>query len=273
MSLGQLNFDGKNKVDVAIERLRMYEPKDGYHLAFSGGKDSVCIKALADMAGVKYDAHYNLTTVDPPELVRFIKDEHPDVIIEKPEMTMWKLIKHKGMFPSRMFRFCCATLKEGGGAGRTVITGVRWAESPRRADRWDVSTFFSKREEIRQRFRMSDNDARTQMVESCQEYGKLMLAPIVDWTDADVWEFIKGNHKPYCCLYDEGFARLGCIGCPMSNKKIGDLIRWRTYYRRYYACAEWLCKNKPKNKYKTPEDYMRWWLELKPWEHVEELGL
>ena len=62
MALKELTlFDGKiDKVTRSIERLKTFEPPEGYYLAFSGGKDSVVIKHLADMAGVKYDAHYNL---------------------------------------------------------------------------------------------------------------------------------------------------------------------------------------------------------------------
>lgn len=68
-----------NKVKASLERIKAFEPPEGYYLAFSGGKDSVVCKALLDMAGVKYDAHYRVTSVDPPELVRFIRDKHPDV--------------------------------------------------------------------------------------------------------------------------------------------------------------------------------------------------
>lgn len=57
--IGQLNINGMDKVETAIQRLQTFEPPEGYYLAFSGGKDSVVIKSLADMAGVKYDAHYN----------------------------------------------------------------------------------------------------------------------------------------------------------------------------------------------------------------------
>ena len=71
--LGQLNMYGMDRVETAIERLKAFEPPEGYWLAFSGGKDSVVVKALADMAGVKYEAHYQNTSVDPPELVQFIK--------------------------------------------------------------------------------------------------------------------------------------------------------------------------------------------------------
>lgn len=134
----QLNMQGLNKVDIAIKRFQTFEPEEGYYLCFSGGKDSVVIKALADMAGVKYDAHYNVTSVDPPELVYFIREYHPDVIWNYPRdkdgnrITMWNLIPKKKMPPTRIARYCCAVLKEGGGEGRFIVTGVRWAESARR---------------------------------------------------------------------------------------------------------------------------------------------
>ena len=147
----QLDFNGKDKVDKAIMRLQAYEPPEGYYLCFSGGKDSVVIKALADMAGVKYDAHYNISSVDPPELVRFIKDEHPDVIMEHPRdkdgniVTMWNLIPKKTMPPTRVVRYCCAALKEQGGKGRLKVTGVRWAESTRRRKSHSEVTFADKK--------------------------------------------------------------------------------------------------------------------------------
>lgn len=151
--LHQLNIHGKDKVQVAIDRLKAFEPKEGYYLAFSGGKDSVVIKALADMAGVKYDAHYNLTSVDPPELVQFIKT-FDDVIIDRPkdkdgnQITMWNLIPRKKMPPTRIIRYCCKDLKEWGGKGRMVITGVRWAESAaRRNNQGEITIMTIKKKE------------------------------------------------------------------------------------------------------------------------------
>lgn len=143
----QLNIYGQNKVDVGIERFRSFEPPEGYYLAFSGGKDSSVILELAKMAGVKFDAHYTLTSVDPPELVRFIKDEHPEVDIDIPkypenyknpklagkQITMWNLIPEKNMPPTRVVRYCCKELKESRGEGRFVVTGVRKAESAKRS--------------------------------------------------------------------------------------------------------------------------------------------
>ena len=108
--LEQLNMGGLSKIEVAIKRLQLYEPEEGYYLAFSGGKDSIVIKALADMAGVKYDAHYNVTSVDPPELIYFIRENYQDVKWEYPRykdgtrITMWNLIPRKEMPPTRIVR-------------------------------------------------------------------------------------------------------------------------------------------------------------------------
>lgn len=150
MSIYQLNVYGKDKVETAIERFKTFEAMagdDGYYLAFSGGKDSSVIKALAEMSGVKFESHYTLTSVDHPELVRFIKEKHPDVIIDIPkypdnyknpklagkQITMWNLIPEKKMPPTRIARYCCAELKESRGEGRFVVTGVRKAESAKRS--------------------------------------------------------------------------------------------------------------------------------------------
>lgn len=117
----QLNVYGKDKVQLAIDRMRTFEPPEGYYLCFSGGKDSVVLKAIADMAGVRYDAHYNVTSADPPEVIYFMRDNYPEVAFDYPHdkngnrITMWNLIPKKKMPPTRLVRYCCNKLKEGGG--------------------------------------------------------------------------------------------------------------------------------------------------------------
>lgn len=100
-------FDELYKKEArAIELFRMFEAvalnyhPEGYYLAFSGGKDSVVIHALAEMARVKFKAHYHLTTVDPPELVAFIRSQYPEVEVDKPDITMWDLIVKRRYRPS-----------------------------------------------------------------------------------------------------------------------------------------------------------------------------
>ena len=148
--LGQtkITTDGEicDKVELAIKRLQAFCPEEGYYLAFSGGKDSQCVYHLAKMAGVKFDAHYRVTSIDPPELVRFIKTHYPDVQFNRSydtngkPITMWTLIPEKGIPPTRIVRYCCEELKETGGVGRVTVTGVRAAESGNRRKNQGVIT-------------------------------------------------------------------------------------------------------------------------------------
>ncbi len=271
MSLQQLNIFDKDKIQVAIDRLKYFEPDEGYYLAFSGGKDSVVIKALADMANVKYDAHYSNTTVDPPELIRFIRKYHNDVIFENPKNSMFQLIAKKKMPPTRVVRYCCDVLKERGGEGRIVITGVRWAESSRRKNSRRMAEVISKSKakkhlENKEIFLNSDNDEKRRMFETCFSKNKRVVNPIIDWTDEEVWEFIKTNKLPYCELYNEGFKRLGCIGCPLQGKKgmKRDFERWPSYRRAYIKAFEKMLEDRKQQglscEWENGEDVIKWWI-------------
>lgn len=256
------------KVEKAINRLKTFEPKEGYYLAFSGGKDSIVIKRLAEIAKVKFDAHYNRTSVDPPELIRYIKKYHPDVEFSS-TTTMWKLIPRKLMPPTRLVRYCCEVLKEHGGEGRFVITGVRWAESTRRKNnRSMVETNFgskSKKDNIVIHLN-NDNDAARRMVEQCTLKSKHVLNPIIDWSDSEVWEFIRRYNLPYCELYDQGFDRLGCIGCPMQGTKgmERDFERYPKFKKAYLRAFDRMLQVRKEKgletDWKTAEEVMNWWL-------------
>lgn len=60
-------------------------------VAFSGGKDSQTVYHLAEAAGVEFEAVYSATTIDPPEVVRFIRKQYPHVIFNVPKMSFWSL--------------------------------------------------------------------------------------------------------------------------------------------------------------------------------------
>ena len=284
----QLDFNGLDKVEKAIKRLQGYEPPEGYYLCFSGGKDSVVIKTLADMAGVKYDAHYNVTSVDPPELVRFIKASYPDVKFEYPRdkegnrITMWTLIPQKKMPPTRMMRYCCAVLKESSGEGRLKVTGVRWAESARRKNSHGEVTIMDKKlKEIAEQeyshiaYKVTpqggialplDNRENAQMVEQCYRTRSTSVNPIIDWTDEEVWEFIHEYNIPYCELYDQGYARLGCIGCPLAGAKVQKkefehYPKYKALYLKAFDNLVEVLNGKGRCKWRNGQDVMDWWLD------------
>jgi len=204
----------ETKIYKAVALLMEYQHKaiemdpDGYWCCDSFGKDSGVIVHLCKLAGVKHKCHHNLTTIDPPELIRFGKKHRPTTEIHRPKKHMVTQRMVERCFPpTRLTRWCCQEYKEHGGDGFAKIIGVRIAESVRRAGLWRTV-----------------NQNRNQ---------GLIIAPIAYWSDKDVWDFHALNNLPYCSLYDEGWKRLGCIGCPMagSEGQKRDFKRWPAYER------------------------------------------
>lgn len=244
----------------SIELLREQEPVEGYYGCFSGGKDSCVIKELARMAGVDVTWHYNVTGIDPPELVRFIRREHPAVIWERSKHgPFFKRVIAKG-FPTRTARWCCKDYKEGNNPkGAMLILGIRAEESPRRAATWQDVTFF----------------IRTKT---------MSVSPILRWSTVHVWEFLRGRGVPYCSLYDEGFTRLGCIGCPMARKagKLAQFARWPGYEKQWKRAFRllwerrtgslqrdgrpWVCNA----KFGSWEEMWDWWISDGHWHKQDD---
>lgn len=217
--------------------------QDGYYLCFSGGKDSVVVQDIAIRSGVKFTSNYSVTTIDPPELTRFIKHHHPDVIWHRPKVPMMKKVVKKGL-PTRLLRWCCQLYKENGGGGHVKIMGIRSAESPRRAKAWQSVTEWGKGKDK-----------------------SWVMNPILAWTDKEIWKYIRDNNIPYCSLYDEGRKRIGCVGCPMSNRDI-DFKRWPHMERLWRKAAEkrWQTFNdqthlhsKARKAFKNSDEWFDWW--------------
>lgn len=236
-------MEKRNKIEESITQIREAEKMAlqyndfGFHVAFSGGKDSQVIYELCKMAGVKFKAFFYKTSVDPKELLSFIRQNYPDVEWIKPEYTMYQLILKKGMLPLRQCRFCCEFLKERNGLNAVVITGITKAESAKRKKRKSFES-------------------------SCKlGQDKNLLNPILDWSKYEVWQFLKDRKIEVCKLYSKQ-QRIGCIGCPMSPKTMRrDFRDYPNNKRAYINTVAKLMERKGKYpEFENAEDVVNWWM-------------
>jgi phosphoadenosine phosphosulfate reductase len=241
MGLMQLNEMGWNKIETAIEVIKQNEPPEGYYVANSGGKDSGIIVDLCKKAGVKFDAHYNVSPIDPPEVYKFLKEYHPETQWEYFARGFWNEYFPKFGLPNRRKRWCCKVIKECGGSGRLVITGIRWAESTKRKSRCQIEV-------------------------SRQDSTKRFLHSIICWSDVEVWEYYRMFKLPYLSLYDNGWERVGCIGCPQATptQRQFQFIHYPKIAQNWRNAADKYFVKHLSNKYlaqlSTTDNYWNWWL-------------
>lgn len=256
------------KIEYSIDLIRKSEkmalrldPENGFYNTFSGGKDSQCLYHLVKLSGVKHKTHMNLTSVDPPEVIRFVKTQYPDVDLIKPKMSIYDMAKKKHLMPTRTLRWCCAEFKETSGAGKVTLIGIRKEESARRAKREEISTDIkgNRNEETFDQW----SEHEEQMVTCVGGKDKILVSPIIYWTERDVWEFLNANGIPHCELYDQGCTRIGCICCPMSQprQKTKEIKRWPHVKRNWLKTIQWLIDNGYINhNFNDAETGFRWWI-------------
>lgn len=213
-----------DRITTAISLIRRgertalrYQPAIGYTVAFSGGKDSQVVYHLAKMAGVRFQAVHHITSIDAPHTLKFIRQQYPDVILQRPPRTFQQLCLDFRALPSRWMRFCCTYLKERGGENAFTITGVRHGESFKRENREQVE-ILTRRRHPKFTGGTYDDFEHHQTVESQCIRGKdkLILNPILDWSEAEVWQFLAMIHAPINPLY-EYCSRVGCVFCPLAS--------------------------------------------------------
>lgn len=227
---------------------------------------------LVEMAGVKYHAEMQVTSVDSPNLMKFVRKSYPRVKLNLPMLNMRELILKKGMLPTRQARFCCSELKEQAGSGCCTCIGIRKAESAKRAKRHQVEVEGQRigydiidgklHEQNSWGGQLFDNE-RPVNIYCVSGKDKVVISPIFDWIDSDVWEFIHKHNLPYCDLYDKGFHRIGCLFCPMASpkEKAREFRMFPVFAKRVYirAISE-LMKLGKYEMFDTPEQVFWWWL-------------
>ena len=189
----------------------------------------------------------NFTSVDPPQVIRFVRQQYPDVVTHAPEKSIYQFAVEYGILPSMRIRWCCQELKEQAGAGKVTLIGIRKQESARRAKRhevevsskkfsgnleqfykWQKEQIEKKEEKLLRKMKREGKKVNEDFFSADKENevrcinGKdsILISPIFEWSEADVWYFLNEVVKvPHCELYDQGYKRIGCILCPMSSYK------------------------------------------------------
>ena len=279
-----------DKEHKAIERIKMASEMSIHHYGkplvctYSGGKDSDVMLELFKRSGIPFEVHNSHTTADAPQTVYHIREVFRELEMQgvkssidyhrKPNgsvTTMWNLIPKNGIPPTRIARYCCSELKETGCENRMISTGVRWAESVSRASREAFETIGRTKKDAvfvsDEKMLISDNDERRRLFERCELKAKTVVNPIIDWTDNEIWDFINQEKININVLYQCGYDRVGCIGCPMARRRkrkreFSDFPKYEQAYIKSFRRMLEVRKEKGlETKWKTGEEVFLWWIE------------
>lgn len=209
--------------------------------------------------------------------------------------TMWSLIPKKKIPPTRNKRYCCAILKEGSCRNRMIATGVRWNESQARSERGEYEVIGKtkkdrisindeemagkeKKKEFEQLtipgidsgeiMLMNDNGKRRSFIEKCELKAKTVCNPIIEWATKEVWDFLQSEKVEIYPLYEMGFDRVGCIGCPMAEKtRCFEFSVFPTYKMAYIHAFDKMLEAMLNDgtgripEWKNGQEVFDWWME------------
>ena len=270
-----------DKEHTAIERLRQAAELSAFYyqrpllLAYSGGKDSEVCLELAKRAGIAFEVIHSLTTADAPETVRHVRKKFHELELagapcqivtpryKGQPTSMWGLIPQKLLPPTRMARYCCSVLKETSGAHRVVAIGLRAEES---AARMECAVAEKPGAKIQDKIRFDFDNGDERIIAPCQTKAKIKIHPIVDWSNADVWAYLRDCKTEVNPVYSMGFSRCGCIGCPMAGpSRYTEFRVWPAYEKLYRRAFQRMleareAKGKP-SQWKSSDEVWRWWME------------
>jgi len=238
-------FGSESNVDEAVGFVRSIPTDEEIFVGFSGGKDSIVTAKIMELSGRQYRLFYSFTGIDPPEVVRFIRNHYPECKFLHPlSRDFWSKLS-VNVPPSNRLRWCCRVLKKEPAwqmPHTSRVMGIRAEESYARKKRGRVNFI--------------------------EKIGHHQYYPIFYWKEWEIWEFIESYQLPYPKMYDEGFDRIGCVVCPFHSEKTGRMHqmyrdRWPKYFDRWERGIKELWEKRlgqgKDMAYDSPEEFLKAW--------------
>jgi phosphoadenosine phosphosulfate reductase len=186
-----------------LKRMMDSQPAAATACTFTGGKDSlVALHMLKSVAGGSVPCRVLRldTSVKFPEILAFIAEIEVrwelDIIVARNDAVL----NAPGFQIARDPAACCKALKVDalnaaiiGHSLQALVTGVRADEQEQRRDEQHVSPR--------------------------EDPPHVRYNPVLDFSEADIWSYIRQHELPYCTLYDQGYRSIGCMPC---TQKVAD---------------------------------------------------
>lgn len=216
--IGELNEQLRGK--SAEEIIRWAADTFGSDITFAssfGAEDVVVIDLIAKVAPeipvfTLDTGRLHQETYDVMERVR-VKYELPIVSFFPDREAVEELEREKGFYSFRESidnrKECCGIrkvepLKRALSGKRAWMTGLRAAQAATRTDmhavEWDEGNGIAK------------------------------VNPLIEWTEEEVWDYIKANGVPYNALHDQNFPSIGCAPCTRAIKSGEDIRAGRWWW-------------------------------------------
>lgn len=202
-------------------------------VGFSGGKDSQVVYDLCKRSGIKFVAYYN-ESFESNVTKQFIRENYPDVVWRRNVCGFFENISknHGGYLPTMEAAFCCTDYKHNPKfVDDCSVVGIRRAESAQRKKRLPI--------ELKNKTKLKENKHLVEeyFSDNCVGVGAasiIQLKPIIDWSDEDVWDYIKFRNLPINPEY-KLFKRVGCLICPKARFKSNYITLMK--YPKLIDCA------------------------------------
>jgi phosphoadenosine phosphosulfate reductase len=81
-----------------------------------------------------------------------------------------------------------------------------------------------------QRRAQSATRATLDVQEDDPAHGMVKFNPLADWTEQDVWDYLRANNVPYNVLHDRGYPSIGCEPCTRAIQPGEDVRAGRWWW-------------------------------------------